>query len=50
MGLKLKYIGGPHSKEKMFRGPQFMRKTAFAGRNSQEKLSKFDKFDQNSKF
>jgi hypothetical protein len=35
--LKLKFIGGPHSKEKMLRGLQFNRKKAFAGCSLQEK-------------
>ncbi len=26
MGLKLKFVGGPHSRDKMLRGLQFIRK------------------------
>jgi hypothetical protein len=40
-------MGGPHSKEKMLSGLQFIRKKAFAGPNLQEKPSKEAKFDQN---
>jgi hypothetical protein len=39
-GLKLKFMRGSHFKNKMFRGPQFIRKKDFAGQNLQEKLSK----------
>jgi hypothetical protein len=46
-GLKLKFIKGPNSKEKMMlRGLLFIGKKAFTGRILQEKLSKYDKFDQ----
>jgi hypothetical protein len=44
-GLKLKLVGGPHSREKMLRGPQLIKK-GFAGLKIQEKPSKIAKFDQ----
>jgi hypothetical protein len=37
-GLKLELIGGPQSKEKMLREPQFKRKKAYAGPKPLEKL------------
>ncbi len=37
-GLKLKLIGGPHSKEKMLRRPQFIGENAYAGFKLIEKL------------
>ncbi len=39
-GLKLKLVGGPHSRDKMLRGPQFTRKKLFADRDTLEKPSK----------
>jgi hypothetical protein len=39
-GLKLKFIKGENSKEKMLRGLQFIGKKAFTGRILQEKFSK----------
>ncbi len=39
MGLKHKTIEWPHTKEKMFRGPQFMRKKAFHMKSFQNKLN-----------
>ncbi len=37
-GLKLELIKGPHSKEKMLRGPQFIGEKAYAGRKLLQKL------------
>ncbi len=37
-GLKLELIGGPHSKEKVLRGQQFIGEQAYAGRKLPEKL------------
>jgi hypothetical protein len=50
-GSQTQIIGGPHSKEKMLRGPQVIRKIAFVGRinllkTPQNKLN-LTKFDQN---
>ncbi len=39
-GLKLKLVGGPHSREKMLRGPQFIRKKLF-------RATKYKKSPQN---
>jgi hypothetical protein len=37
-GLKLEFIGGPHSKEKMLSGPQIKGKKAYSGCKLLEKL------------
>jgi hypothetical protein len=44
--LKLKLVGGPHSRDKILLEPKFIRKKAFAGSNTKEKPSKEAKFDQ----